>query len=134
MIEKQAEKFRHMVTHSIKAMLRYKFAKVNAKWFREHYHYTVLEDLTKVSCPVLAITGDKDFQADLQKLHRLPALVKGELTCHEIQNMDHGLKRHEGPMAALNCKEEYRKKANEPIHAEAISILSSWLNAHYVTG
>jgi hypothetical protein len=84
-----------------------------------------------VTCPVLAITGDKDFQADSKKLQRLHHLVKGTLESHVIKDMNHGLKKHEGPMSAINFKKEYKEKAHDPLHSDAVHILSSWLHTHY---
>jgi pimeloyl-ACP methyl ester carboxylesterase len=130
-IEAQAEKFKRKVMNSDKAMMRYKFSKVHAKWFKEHYQYHLLQDLEKVTCPVLAITGDKDFQADSKKLQRLHHLVKGTLESHVIKDMNHGLKKHEGPMSAINFKKEYKEKAHDPLHSDAVHILSSWLHTHY---
>lgn len=85
-------------------MIKVGFQKINAKWFREHLQYDVLEDLKKIECPVLAITGDKDVQADPEKLNRLPAIVKGELEYYMIQNMDHLLKKQEDEINMLKMK------------------------------
>jgi len=131
MIEKQADKYMTKIMNSDKAMIKYNFSKVNAKWFRDHHQYNVLEDLRKVICPVLALTGDKDFQADYKKLQRLPEHVKVEFEYHIIKDMNHGLKKHEGLMSALNFKKEYKDKSNVPLHLEVVDILSSWLKKYY---
>ena len=126
-IEKQAIKYMSKIMNSDKDMIKYNFSKVNAKWFRDHYQYNVLEDLKKVTCPVLALTGNKDFQADQKKLQRLPELVKGELEYHVIKDMNHGLKKHIGPVSASNFKKEYKEKSNDPLQSELVGMISSWL-------
>ncbi len=110
MIEAQAEKFKRKVMNSDKAMMRYKFSKVHAKWFKEHYQYHLLQDLEKVTCPVLAITGDKDFQADSKKLQRLHHLVKGTLESHVIKDMNHGLKSMKDPCLQLILRKSIKRK------------------------
>lgn len=128
MAEKQASKYMSKIMKSNRDIIRYQLPKVNAKWFREHHRYNVLEDLKQVKCPVLAMTGDKDFQADHKKLQRLPEIVKGELEYYTIKDMNHGLKNHPGPMDALNFKRIYKKIANEPLHSEVVEVLSTWLD------
>ncbi|MDZ7834456.1 MAG: alpha/beta hydrolase [Alkalibacterium sp.] len=130
-VDKQADKFMNKIIHSNKTMMRYNFSKVNAKWFREHHYYNVLEDLKRVNCPVLALTGDKDFQADHSKLGRLPDLIRGDLEYYSIKDMNHGLKKQEGPMSALNFKKEYKEKAKDPIHSEVVERLALWLNKYF---
>lgn len=130
-VEKQADKYTTKIINSEKAMMRFNFTKVNAKWYREHHYYNVLEDLKKVTCPVLALTGEKDFQADHSKLKRLPELVQGDLEYHSVTDMNHGLKNQFGPMSALSFKKEYKEKAKDPLHSEVVYLLSSWLKKYY---
>jgi uncharacterized protein len=53
---------------------------IGAAWMREHLAYNVREDLPKVTCPILAVTGSKDFQSDPNRLPELPVLAGGETT------------------------------------------------------
>ena len=55
------------------------FKPMNAKWFREHFQHDIYKDLQKVTCPVLAIAGDKDIQADPERAKRIGDYVKGIL-------------------------------------------------------
>lgn len=52
---------------------------MNAKWFREHFQHDIYKDLQQVTCPVLAIAGDKDIQADPERAKRIGDYVKGIL-------------------------------------------------------
>jgi len=114
-------------------VLKIQFQKINAKWFREHLNYDVLEDLAKVECPLIAMTGVKDFQADAEKLKRLPALVKGDLEYYPINDMDHGCKKHEGPINVLKYKKTYIENGNKPLHEDLCKYLAKWLETHFQT-
>ena len=50
------------------------FKPMNAKWFREHFQHDIYKDLQQVTCPVLAIAGDKDIQADPEKRSELVSM------------------------------------------------------------
>lgn len=58
---------------------------MNAKWFREHFQHDIYKDLMKVMCPVLAIAGDKDIQADPERAKRIGEYVKGDFEVHVIK-------------------------------------------------
>ncbi|MGY4111865.1 alpha/beta hydrolase [Aeribacillus pallidus] len=129
--EKKANALFEKIMQSDQDVIKVGFQKINAKWFREHLQYDVLEDLKKIECPVLAITGDKDVQADPEKLNRLPAIVKGELEYYMIQNMDHLLKKQEDEINMLKMKKNYIKNADQPLHEELCDHLKNWLNKRY---
>lgn len=131
--EKKANNFFNKIMQSDQEVIKVFFQKINAKWFREHLQYDVLEDLQKVHCPVLAMTGDKDFQADPEKLQILPNFIKGDLEYYVIHNMDHLLKKHEGDFNVLHMKTIYRKKGDQPLHEELCSYLQKWLVNHFKT-
>ncbi|QDP40343.1 alpha/beta hydrolase family protein [Radiobacillus deserti] len=103
------------------------FFKFPAKWMREHLAYDLFEDLKKVKCPVLAITGDKDFQADASKLERLPEYVQGPVDIHTIEDMDHSMKEYKKPIDVSNFKKDYIANANKDIHPEAQVLLKKWV-------
>ena len=76
--EKQMEKKRENDEHR-KDTIKVGFKPMNAKWFREHFQHDIYKDLQQVTCPVLAIAGDKDIQADPEKAKRIGDYVKGIL-------------------------------------------------------
>jgi len=125
--EKQAAKLIEKVKESYKAVIRYNLVKINAKWQREHFNYDVYEDLIKVECPVLAITGDKDFQANPERLKNLPGLVKGDVQCYVVENMDHILKEFKGQISAMNFKKQYQSEADQPLHQDLVGLIKEWL-------
>jgi uncharacterized protein len=129
--EKKAEVLFNKILQTDKDVIKVQFQKINAKWFREHLQYDVLQDLEKVECPILAITGEKDIQADPEKLNRLSNLVKGDLEYYTIKNMDHLLKNQEDEVNILKIKKIYKENANKPLHEELCFYLQRWLNNRY---
>jgi uncharacterized protein len=129
--EKKAEVLFNKILQTDKDVIKVQFQKINAKWFREHLQYDVLQDLEKVECPILAITGEKDIQADPEKLNRLSNLVKGDLEYYTIKNMDHLLKNQEDEVNILKIKKIYKENANKPLHEELCFYLQRWLNNRF---
>ncbi|UFU01192.1 alpha/beta hydrolase [Radiobacillus kanasensis] len=103
------------------------FFKFPAKWMREHLSYDLTGDLGKVQCPVLAVTGDKDFQADASKLKRLPELVQGSVEYHIIKDMDHSLKEYKKLLDISSFKKDYIAGADKDIHPELQKIFKEWV-------
>ncbi|EEK78108.1 hypothetical protein bcere0009_29780 [Bacillus cereus R309803] len=106
---------------------------MNAKWFREHFQHDIYKDLQQVTCPVLAIAGDKDIQADPEKAKRIGEYVKGDSEVHVIKNMDHSLKVFKGEFKALEFKKNYEAGAGKPLHQELEEIVVNWMDAHFIS-
>ncbi|WP_213371941.1 alpha/beta hydrolase [Mesobacillus boroniphilus] len=129
--EKQAQgTYKKMVESDKDVMKTLGFIKMPAKYFREHFALNIEEALTKVACPVLAINGTKDFQANPEKLKRIEQFVQGECEIHVVENMDHGLKEQLTPMSPSTYKKDYLKTIGKPIHPEAVKHLTSWLQRY----
>ncbi|MBS4196189.1 alpha/beta hydrolase [Lederbergia citri] len=127
--EKQAQGLYRKMTSTDKDIIKIMgFVKMPAKYFREHFHYDIIEGLKKITCPVLAINGLKDFQTSHDFLNRIPENAKGPVSIFLIENMDHGLKVQLTPISALTAKKDYVKTVGKPIHEEAIIHITSWLN------
>ncbi len=130
-IDKQARKLTDKVMHSNKPVIRYQFQKINAKWLREHYTYNVFEDLKKVTCPALAVTGAKDIQVTPAKVHDLSSYVQGPAESYIVENMDHLLKEVLEEATILNATKDYKKHENKPLHPELKKLLSEWLRSEF---
>ena len=106
-----------------------KGAPMPAKWLREHGTYTsdsFAEILKKYSKPVLAITGQADFQADF---HRLESL-QGEkhISCCAPKGLTHILRSYDGKISVLNAKKIYKALMKKPMDAEMLDIIKDWLS------
>lgn len=131
-VEKQAQKYIVKVLNSSKDIIKVSLIKTNAKWMREHFAYNVREDLAKVTCPVLAITGARDIQANPEVLKDLPLYVKGEGEFHVVENMGHSCKYITQTSTMFTAKKDIIAEAKLPIHPELEKLLENWLQAHFV--
>ncbi len=113
------EKIKEKMTNTEKDTIKVGFKPMNAKWFREHFQHDIYKDLQQVTCPVLAIAGDKDIQADPEKAKRIGDYVKGDSEVHVIKDMDHSLKSFEGDFKALEFKKELRRRGGKATSSRA---------------
>ncbi|KAA0788176.1 alpha/beta hydrolase [Bacillus wiedmannii] len=131
--EKQMEKIKEKMMNTEKDTIKVGFKPMNAKWFREHFQHDIYKDLQQVTCPVLAIAGDKDIQADPEKAKRIGHYVKGNSEVHVVKNMDHSLKRFEGEFKALEFKKNYEEGAGKPLHPMLEEIIVNWMHTYFIS-
>lgn len=130
--EKQTEKFMEKVRKSDKDVIKVQlFFKQPAKWFREHEAFNKREALKNITCPVFAIIGDKDVNADPVVLSELSQLVQGPNEYHVISNMEHGLRIQQEPKNILNLRKNMKEILTRPIHEEALEKMSDWLTTNF---
>ncbi|WP_423409187.1 alpha/beta hydrolase [Heyndrickxia sp. MSNUG] len=129
--EKQAQStYQKMLTSDKDVVKTMGFIKMPAKYFREHFALNIEEALAKATCPVLAISGSKDWQTNPKNLKRVEEFVQGEYETHVIENMDHGLKVQLTPISPTTYKKDYLKTIGQPLHPEAVKHLTAWLNRY----
>ncbi len=128
--EKQAQRVMEKIRSSDRDVARIQLVKMNVKWMREHLAYNVRQDLPDIRCPVLAITGSKDVQADPNRLAELPDLTGGEVEWTIIENMNHPLKEANDAIPMTRIKALYRDSASKPLHPELIETMAGWLHKH----
>ncbi|KAA0745136.1 alpha/beta hydrolase [Bacillus sp. AY3-1] len=131
--EKQIEKIKEKMMNTEKDTIKVGFKPMNAKWFREHFQHDIYKDLQQVTCPVLAIAGDKDFQANPEKAKRIGDYVQGDSEIYVVKNMDHTLKYFEGDFKALEFKKIYTEGADKPLHPELEGIIVNWMDARFIS-
>ncbi len=131
-VEQQAQKQLEKVMNSTQEVMKQSFVKVNAKWMREHFTYNVREDLARVSCPVLAITGTNDIQANPGILEDLPKYVSGDGTYFVIENMGHSCKKVMQTSTMFTVKKDIALEGDLPLHPELEKHLEEWLASHFI--
>jgi uncharacterized protein len=97
-------------------------ARVNARWTREFMAHDPRRDLSRLPCPVLAITGDKDLQVDPADLDVIEAVVPGPVTAHRFRDVTHTLRTQPG----LPSLSRYRRELRRPVDAEVMAAVVSW--------
>jgi uncharacterized protein len=128
---KQNEKIFQKVAETDQNILRVKGIKLNAKWLRETMEYNVLDYLEDVTCPVLAITGEKDLQVPPDHAKKIAESVKGEAEWHIIKDMNHMLRKYKGKHTMLGLIKEYKTQIGEPMDKELLEKIEDWLMKYY---
>jgi uncharacterized protein len=120
---KQLDKIKNTTRDWVRIQL---IAKLNAKWFREFMAYNPVEDMPKISIPVLAITGSKDIQVNPADLEKMSVLINSEFESHEIPDLTHMLRTdpNEPTLSA------YRELVQRPVDAQMLDIITNWLQRH----
>lgn len=127
-VEKQ-NKFFGTILASKEDVIKLQFKKFPAKWLREHLSYTdevILKLLQETDCPVLAITGEKDVQANAADLQAVAALGKENIHCHVVKEMDHMLREYTGEKSVLNVKKQYKNQIGKPMHQQLEEEIEKW--------
>jgi hypothetical protein len=101
-------------------------ARVNARWFREFMAWDPRDDLRRLHAPVLAVTGAKDLQVDPGDLAVVSALVPGEVSTEEVQDLNHILRHTPGPPSLSS----YRRQVAQPLDPRVRTLVGSWLAEH----
>lgn len=96
---------------------------VSGRWLREYATYDPADDLSSISCPVLAITGAKDLQVDPAELATIAALVTGPCRTEAPADLTHILRTTPGPPTIS----EYRKLADSPVDPDVLTTVGLWL-------
>ncbi len=97
--------------------------RVNARWWREQLAYDPRQDLTRITAPVLAVTGAKDTQVDPGDLQVIANLVPGGADAHLVPDLTHVLRRTDGPGSVFS----YRKLLREQVDADLLGDVARWL-------
>ncbi|MET3699424.1 hypothetical protein SAMN05877753_11163 [Bacillus oleivorans] len=124
---KQNKAIMKKIMESNQTVMRIKGAKIPAKWMREQMGYNVCEYLSETTCPVLAITGEKDIQVPPEHAHRIAEMVIGEAESHIIPGMNHILRKYQGTHTILRLIKEYKTQLNQPICPELFQKIDPWL-------
>ncbi|WP_394233299.1 alpha/beta hydrolase family protein [Niallia oryzisoli] len=130
--QKQQDAVMAKILNSTEDTLKIKGTKINAKWMREQYDYDVCEYLQKVTCPTLAITGDKDIQVPPDHAEKIAGMVKGESEWHIIHDMNHILRKYTKEHKMLTLIKEYKTLFDQPIDTDLFDIMEKWLKEYYL--
>lgn len=125
--KKQNEKIFRKVAESDKDVMRVQGVRINAKWLRETLAFDTTAYLSRVKCPVLAVTGEKDVQVPPEDVKRIPELVKGEAEWRIIPGMNHILRKYDGQHTMLGLIKEYKAQLGQPVDDELLDVLGEWL-------
>ncbi len=105
---------------------------IQAKWIREYDAYDVRNDLPKVQCPTLVISGGKDLLCPPENGEMIGKLACGEVEHHVIGDMTHALRKTDSPVDASNTMTILGTQwsGNKPIEHEVLDIIENWASVN----
>jgi hypothetical protein len=128
-LTKVEEKLLKKVRESTKPVVRFRLARVNAKWIREHLSINPTEVYSSVSCPVLIVNGSKDCQVTPTDARKVAMAVKGPSEWHIVEGMTHILRKdlQDGPSIL-----HYKKLVKEKMDPEIARLTGDWLERNFL--
>lgn len=114
---------------SNKDTIRVGLQKIPAKWLRELIMLDPHAIFGQVTCPILAIGGEKDLQCDPNDVNRIVKLTKGAVSAHIIKNLTHILRFDEQQPSFLRTAELTKK----PMESIVLDLIVEWYKQQYRT-
>ncbi len=93
-----------------------------ALWLREFMRYDPALDLPRIACPVLAVTGGDDVQADPAEVERMRGLVTASFTGANPAGLSHLLRMSSGPPGLAG----YPKQLERPVDEALLDLVAEW--------
>jgi len=97
-------------------------------WLRQHFQHDPIETIEEVTCPVLIVQGEKDYQVPEGEADLLASALKeagnGDVTVDLIPDLNH-LMRHHSEQPNLT----YRH-LDEPVNQRVLDAITGWITSH----
>ena len=110
-------------------MIRVQGTRVNARWTRDFVAYDPVLALSRVSVPVLAITGEHDLQVPPGDVEVMGALVHGPFEGHVVPVLSHMLRPDPDRLGPRG----YRRQTRQPVSPLVLQLVTDWVTRHWVT-
>jgi pimeloyl-ACP methyl ester carboxylesterase len=107
-------------------VIRIQGIRVNARWWRDFLAYDPRPALARVTVPVLAVTGGQDVQVPPEDVAAIGRLVQGPFEGHVAGDLSHLLR----PDPASAGPRAYRHSVRQPVDAEVLELITSWITSH----
>ncbi len=108
-------------------VIRMQGVRVNARWVRDFVRYDPAPALSRVTVPVLAITGGHDLQVPPADIEAIGKLARGPYEGHVVGDLNH-LLRPDPQSVGLGG---YRRATRQPVSAEVLDLVSAWVQRHW---
>jgi uncharacterized protein len=110
---------------STKDIMRLQGTRVGARWFREFAAFDPKPTLSRITVPVLAITGGHDLQVPPADIDTFGELVRGPFEGHVVGDLSHLLR----PDPDSAGPGDYRRAASQPVSTEVLDLITSWVTS-----
>lgn len=118
-LRKQNQKVLAKMSDSTEAKIKYRGAKLNAKWFREMKVYDWKDYADAVPPHSVAIEGSRDIQVQQGSAKAFAELTGTKFVV--IPDMNHIMRFRKEPHTMMGLQKEYKKDfAEQPLHPELI--------------
>jgi uncharacterized protein len=108
-------------------VMRLQGTKVNARWVRDFVRYDPAPVLSRVSVPVLALTGGHDIQVPPEDIEAMGKLVQGPFEGQVVGDLSHML-RPDPDWIGLRG---YRRQLRQPTSHEVLALIAGWVTGHW---
>jgi uncharacterized protein len=108
-------------------VIRLQGTKVNARWVRDFVAFDPGQALSRVTVPVLAITGGHDLQVPPADVEAMGKLVRGPFEGHVVRDLSHILRPDPDAVGPRG----YRRAARQPVSAEVLGLITGWVAKHW---
>ena len=108
-------------------VMRIQGVRINARWVRDFVQYDPRPVLTRITVPVLAITGGQDVQVPPDDVEAMRELVHGPFEGHIVGDLSHMLRPDPGSVGPRG----YRRATRHPVSPEILDIVTAWVASHW---
>ena len=108
-------------------VIRIQGIRINARWFRDFLAYDPRPAMARIKVPVLAITGGQDAQVPPEDVAAIGRLAQGSFEGHVIGDLSHLFR----PDPASAGPRAYRHSVRQPVDAEVLGLITSWITRHW---
>jgi len=101
---------------------------VSLTWLRQHFNHDPIETIKKVTCPVLIVQGEKDYQVPSSEADLLAASLQEasntDVTVDKIADLNHLMRYHpEQPNLTY-------RHLDEPVDQRVLDAVTAWITSH----
>ena len=108
-------------------VIRIQAVRINARWWRDFLAYDPRPALSRITVPVLAITGGQDVQVPPADVAAIGRLVQGPFEGHVAGDLSHLFR----PDPASAGPRAYRRSVRQPVDPELLRLIASWITSHW---
>ncbi len=112
---------------STKDVVRLQGARVGARWVRDFAAWDPKPALSRITVPVLAITGGEDLQVPPADVETIGELVRGPFEGHVVGDLSHMLRPDPDSLGPRG----YRRAARQPVSAEVLDLITGWVGRQW---